>query len=139
MRQRIVGGGHSVVEINGRVEGRFSAFEWESDQGEDEIRGVDSNLPFELADGPVSLRGSLAMWRVMGDGGAEGAGLTQPTAELPRSRYFSMRLLDRLGGHVMFEADQCRVRRQRWRVAPKQLVSGTIEFSGIGWSNEASG
>lgn len=134
--QRIVGGGHAVVEINGVVWGRFVEAVVDVDEGTDEILGVDSSEPFEIAPSTTRVRGSLKMWRTVLDGGAEGAGLAAPPSELPRGRYFAIRILDRIGGYPLFECDRAKVGAQRWTISAKRLVSGAVEFSGIGWRNE---
>jgi hypothetical protein len=136
VQQRIVGGGHTIVEVNGAVVGRFSECSYTVDPGTDEIVGVDSDEPHEIASTTTRVRGTLRMWRTKQDGGAEGAGLAAPPSEMQRGLYFHLRLLDRLGGYVLFESDRCKAGQQQWTISAKRLVSGTVDFTGIGWRNE---
>jgi hypothetical protein len=134
--QRIITGAHVLCFINGSVLGRVKSVTFAPSIAPDTIRGVDSNLPYELADGPASLSGTIGLWRTIGDGGAEGPGIATPFAQLPRGKYLHLVLLERISDTIVFEAPRCRITSQHWEIRPKVMVEGALSFEAIGWNNE---
>jgi hypothetical protein len=131
----IVSAGVSLY-INGKRMGRVTSFEFNSATPRRAIHGLDALDPFELA--PVSTRvsGRLGFVRTVGDGGAEGQGLTTQYDTLPLEKYFSIMLIERISDTVIFEANYCSVVNQSWSVQPKSMVTGMVEFEALDWNNE---
>jgi hypothetical protein len=79
----------------------------------------------------------MSIYRTVGDGGAEGGGMTAPAEELPREKYFSVLLVDRgASDAVIFQADDCSLTSQAWSVPSRGIVTGSLEFEALTWSNE---
>lgn len=131
-------GAQVIVYINGRVYGQAESFEWESLTPKKPIFGIDSPDPFELAPTTTQCRGTLGAVRTHGDGGFQGAGVIAAYPDLTREKYFTLVLVDRVTKTILFEAALCSASMEKWRVAPKNIMRGTMSFEGITWGNEAS-
>jgi hypothetical protein len=125
--------------INGQKIGRVTSFKWSPVSNVNPIYGLDSNEPFELAPTTTSCTGSMDLLKYLGDGGAEGAGLTPPSPDIPSGRYFSFLLIEQITNSVIFRADYCAVTSQSWGVGTRGMVGGTVNFQALSWSNEVSG
>lgn len=126
-----------VVHVNGKPYAYATHFRFESATPHEDIREIDNVDPVELAVTVTNVRGSLGLLRVAGDGGLQGQGVTSHYGQLPVNKYFSVALVDRITQTIFFEARQCVVESESWDMAPKALVSGTLNFKGIHWNNEA--
>lgn len=136
-RAKVIPSGSVNVYVNGKPFGRCVGFTFKSATAKREIHGIDSLDPYELAATTASISGSMTIVRTVADGGAEGAGMTVTYEDLPREKYFSIMLVDRgANDTVLFQADECSVSSQSWNVPAKGVVTGTVEWSAISWSNE---
>ncbi len=122
--------------INGIKVGRVFGFGWNTNTPKKPIYGLDSNEPYELAPTTTSITGTVSIYKFMGDGGAEGAGMTPPNRDIPSERYFTLMLIDQVSSNLIFRADDCTVLGQNWNVSVRSLVTGTINFQALSWSNE---
>jgi len=134
---RLITGARLVVSINGRPYAKVVDFSWSSATPAREIYGVDSTEPFELATTVSRGTGAMTIYRMVSDGGAEGAGITVSLPDLPNEKYFSVALTERSSDTVVFQARRCKVTAQEWTVPTRGYVMGTIHFSMMEWSNEA--
>lgn len=131
-------GPNVIVYINGRVYGQVEAFEWDSATPKKPIYGIDSCDPFELAPTTTACRATLSAIRTHGDGGFQGAGIVAQFADISREKYFTFVIIDRVTKTTLFEAALCSSTSEKWRVAAKAIMKGTLSFEGITWVNEAS-
>ncbi len=136
MRSKILTGAHIVCYINGKVFARVFDIEITSSTPIDEIYGLDDMEPAELAVTRTHTAFTMRLFRTAGDGGIEGAGITPLNSNLPRGKYFSVSLIDKLSDKSIFECEFCTVEAQSWKVAVKQFVVGSVSCKGIGWANE---
>lgn len=125
-----------VCYVNGVRYGKVTGFHYSSETSHKEARGIDSLVPYELMPTSVRVTGSMSVVRTTADGGLEGAGLTAPIPDIPRERYFSLTVLDRMTDTVVFRADQCKVTSQSWAVEARSPVSGQFTFQAIIFNNE---
>jgi hypothetical protein len=98
--------------------------------------GLDATEPFELGVTTSSITGSLSLYRLSQDGGAEGAGFAATLPDLSRETYFSMMLIEEHSNTVLFEARRCSIESQSWTVASRSMVTGSVAFKAIEYSNE---
>lgn len=138
MRPQLVNGSRVLVYFNGRRFGRAINLEYTSESPVRAIETIDDPQPAELAPTRVRIKGSLKCYRLAGDGGLEGVGITTQFADIPRQKYFSLTLRDRVTDNVLFEVDYCMVEAQHWSAAAKELMVGSFNFTGITWGNEAT-
>ena len=125
-----------LLYINNRLYGKVTGFSFSSETPREPINGIDSIDPFELAANTTRVTGTIDVVRTVFDGGAEGAGLTTNFERVPQEKYFSILLLERGSDTTLFRADYCSVNRQSWSFPSRGIVTGTIEFEGLSWSNE---
>lgn len=122
--------------VNGAPYGRVSDFVFGSDTTNRHIDAVDAMETFELAPTTVRISGAMSVYRLSQDGGVEGAGMIPPISELTRQKYFKLLLIDLTSGSVLFQANQCSVESQSWKVSAGQRITGSISWSAITWNNE---
>lgn len=129
---------HLVVYLNGTRFAECTRFTWRSMTPNNEKRGIDSMVPFELAPGTAMVQGSAGGLRIRGTGGLQGKGVTSPFPQLQKQRYFSILVLHRLDGSRVFAADQCLVDEEEWNAVAKGRLEGSFTFRGVRWENEAA-
>jgi hypothetical protein len=132
----LLSGAKVVLYVNGNLFGKVSSFKYASATPRKKIRGVDSMVPFELGMTTNDINGTMTVYRLIQDGGAEGAGMVAPIVEIPREKYFSLILVDIASNTVIFEADYCSVEDQSWTFEARDLAKGQITFSALDYLNE---
>ncbi len=136
MSSKTITGARIMCYINGKLYGRASSFTWNSQTAHRPIYGIDSCDPFELAASTTKISGTMSIYRLIGDGGAQGAGMVPTYEDMPRGRYFNITLIDRGTDSVLFQARYCVVQTESWNVAAKGIVTGQVSFEAIDWNNE---
>lgn len=135
-RAKTIVSGGVVLYLNGKPFGRVTSFSYSSTSPRKEIYGLDSTEPFELMPTTTQCSGRIGLIRTVGDGGAEGAGMTVQYGDLPREKYFKLQLVERVSDTILFEANYCSVQSQSWAVGSKSAISGEVDFKALDWSNE---
>lgn len=135
-RARVIVAANVIVYINNLQYGRVRAFTFTSSTPRDAINGIDSLDPFELAPTSTRITAKMSLYRTLGDGGAEGAGLTTDYDNLAKEKYFSVSLVERGSDTVIFRADYCSVNSQSWDISSREMMTGMVEFEALNWSNE---
>jgi len=135
-RPKIIVGAHVLCSINGKLLGQVTSFLWTSTTTKKAIYALDLGQPYELAPTITRIIGTLGILRTLGDGGAEGPGITPSVEDVPRERYFTILLTERGSDTVLFRADNCSVQEQSWDIPTRGLVTGTIIFESLTWENE---
>lgn len=133
---RLITAAHILVYINGKIYGRCGGIKYRITDQIRKIRGVDSLDPLELAPATSDISGTIRIFRTIADGGIEGAGFHPSHHYLPKGKYFSLELVERLSRTSIFKADYCRVVDQDWDITPKRIVEGVVTFESLSWSNE---
>lgn len=136
MRAQTIVSAGIIVYLNAKPYGRVKDFAFESVTGKKAQYGLDSLEPYELIPTSTKVTGHMTIVRTIGDAGAEGAAITARFEDLPRERYFTIQLVERVSDTLLFEARYCSVTRQAWNVPEKGMVTGTVEFEALDWSNE---
>jgi len=129
-------GAHVVVYVNSRVYAQVSGFTWSSTTPRKVIYELDSVIPAELAQTITSISGSLKLFRLIGDGGVQGPGMVAPFEDLSKERYFSLQLIERRSDTCIFSAGSCSVESESWSAEAKGLITGTMNFKALTWTNE---
>ena len=136
MTKTIVAGACKVF-INGLPFGLATSFEYVGVTPRRVIGGIDFMEALELAPTSSICKGAIGMYRIHGDGGLEGQGIVAPSGLIVKERYFSITVLNRVTGQVIFQADTCSVEEQRWTTSARGRKMGTMTFTAIGFKNEA--
>jgi hypothetical protein len=134
-KSNLVTSAHAVCYINNIPFARCCGLSFDIASPKKPIHGVDVLEPVELIPIGLSVNGTIQVYRMRDDGGTEVAGLQATWAKMTRGKYFSLMVLDRSTDNVIIQVDKCDVTNQSWHVTPKTLVTGTIAFTGFGYSN----
>ena len=127
-----------IVYVNGRPLALGTNFAFTSDTTKKQIRGLDSAEVVEFAPTGLNVSGQIGLIRAHGDGGAEGIGLLAQPADLTREKYFTLLILDRFTQKPVFRSDMCTVQSQSWQIPSRGIITGTINFTAINWTNESN-
>jgi hypothetical protein len=133
----VVCGAHIVVYINSRLYARVSSISFQTAEPQREIVVVDSLDVAEEAPAAVIRRVSLQVYRLHGDGGAEGAGLAVPQRDMPVQKYGSILVLDRTNDLVIYRSDRVKLTQQGWQIG-RGLVTGSLSANALDASNEVA-
>jgi hypothetical protein len=131
-----ISGASVILFVNSIPYGRVTQIDWDVSTPIEELRGVDSPQPYELANSTTSVGGTLYVLRTLGDAGAEGAGFTAPIIDVGKTRYVSLVLLERRTRQVLFKSQRCAISNQSWTIPSRGIVSGTVTFVSIEYGNE---
>lgn len=123
-----------------RVVGYASSLSFRVTQGQKPIFVVDSPFPVEIGQalGQSMVRGGLTIFLPKGQT-LESLGLVPyrlrnretTFAMAAMSRYFHLRVYDRLTSELVFSADYCKVSDYQVTVGARQLVRGELSFEGL--------
>ena len=133
----VVCGAHAVVYVNARPYARVSLIDFQSAEPQREVRVVDSLDVAEEVPTGVSFRVGLSVYRLHGDGGAEGGGLAVPRRDMAVQKLFSLLVVDRVNDLVLFRADRCKLVAQRWTIG-KGMVTGSLQANLMDLGNEVA-
>jgi hypothetical protein len=136
--QRVLSGAGVTVEINGTDWGVITAVQLQMNTPHKPIPGIDSIENFELAPTSATVSGTIALLRVLGDGGLEGREITSKQPDVIYEKYFQLRLTERATGKLLFQANRCVVESQQWSYQTRALVQGSFSFTGLSWGSDAS-
>lgn len=136
MSAKTLTGAHVICYINGRLYGRVSDFNWTSQTIHKPIYGIDSADPQELGATQTRISGEMAVYRLIGDGGSQGASIVPKYEDVPRGKYFNIVLIDRSTDSVLFKSQYCVLQSESWSIPSRGVISGRLSFEGIDWENE---
>lgn len=136
MRARTVTGAHLVCYVNGQPYSKVSSFAWESRTSSKPIYGIDSPDPYELGPTQTHLSGTLNVYRTLMDKGAQGAGIVPSFEEFVNGKYFALTIIDRSTDTLIFQSDSCMLQSESWSAASRSVMSGSLSFEAITWTNQ---
>lgn len=134
---RLLTAARVIAYVNGRPYAAVISVKFDSATPKKAAYGIDSGEPFELMPTTTKIGGTMMLLRTVGDGGPEGNGLVAEFSLVPREKYFTLALVDRLTDTLIFRADQCSVLNQSWDIPAKGLAMGSLSFEALTWNNEA--
>lgn len=135
---RVVTAPHILVFVNGRLYSQASGVSWTASSPRIVRGGIDSIVPYEISPGMTRISGRIKTYRGHADGALEGRGVVAPPAYIPRERYFSLLVVDRMFGNKILQVDHCSVEEQTWDVQAGRIMEGSFSFTGLTHSNEAN-
>jgi hypothetical protein len=133
----ILVGPRVVLYLNGQAFGRVSSFQWSSATAMKAIYALDNSFPYELMPTQTKVTGTIGLYRLAGDGGAEAAGMTTTFDAINRQKYFTLSLVQRDTGATIFQANYCVLQIQSWNAPARSFVTGSLSFEALFWNNEA--
>lgn len=94
-------GARAKVLVNGSPIGAALEVNWNVSTNVEEIRTIDSSLPWELVPGQIQIKASLKRW-IHPDRSLAGDGMFSTIASLLHQPYVSLELRDRLGNIIFY-------------------------------------
>jgi hypothetical protein len=110
-RPRLINGARILVYINNVPYGRCAGISWTSITPHKAARGVD--VPYVLEQMPTTyaVTGSMQIYRMIGDGGAEGSGIQAPQPLQSKEKYSTLILTERDTDTVILQINMFTVAR----------------------------
>lgn len=136
MISKIAHGARLILYINGKALGIATSFDFSSETSRKEIRGIDVAHPQEIGATTTSVSGSIGVLRLILDMGAQGYNLVTPQTDANKEKYISILLVDRALDTTVFQCDFAQITSERWSVAAKGVMTGSLSFTGINWNND---
>lgn len=133
----LVSGARVKLYINNRFIGEVVDFSYAASAQKRPVYGIDATEPFEFVPGITSVRGRVTVLRPAGLGSLEGYGVVSSFEDAAREKYVSIMLLDRQNQMPVFQSDRAVITSQNWQVRARGLMTGSYEFEGFKWINEA--
>jgi len=133
---RILHGARVALYVNGQAFGRVMGFQWSATYAQKPVYALDSSSAYELIPTQAKVIGTVNVYRLVGDGGAEGAQMATQFQDMIRQKYFTLALVERSTGLVLFQANRCSLQGQSWNAPIKGFVTGVINFEALEWENE---
>lgn len=135
-KSHLITGAKVLLYVNGEPYGKVMRFSFSIETPRKSFYTIDDPSPAELGQTTTRVSGSIGVYRIHADGGAEGSGFVAPIPDLTKERYFSIVLLERTTDTVIFRADNCMLLSQSWDVPIRGFVTGALNFQALSWSNE---
>lgn len=127
----VLTGAHINLYINNKLYKQVQSINLNVDYGENEIRGIDSPWPQELAPGPSSVRGSIQGLRIKMSGGLQGSNMRPIFTDIAASPYISIRIQDRSTGEDIILVPQAKVSNESHTIVTKATYKLNFNFSGM--------
>ncbi len=127
----ILTGAQVKVYINNQVYKLTQSITFSVDYGEQEIYGIDSLFPQEIAPTRVSVRGSVQGLRVKQSGGLQAQNIRPLWVDMAASPYISIRIQDRATGEDILFIQQAKVTRESHTAATKSTYKLNFDFVGM--------
>jgi len=129
--QVVLRAGDIKLFIGGNLCKGITAVNYSIDYGEQEIYGIDSAFPQEIASTKVVVRGTVSGTFVRDGKGLQGMGIKGRNKDILTNPYVSLRIQERLSGKDMLWVPEVKISNERVQAAAKDLVRFSFEFKGI--------
>jgi hypothetical protein len=135
-QQRIIVGANVICYLNGKPLGFVSSFHYNASTPSRKIGGIDSPEVLELAPTSSMCSFNMTVFRVKGGGGIQGIGMGPISIEVPRGKYFTFLLLDRITDTIIWQGKGCRVENEGGSFEAKAMSMVNVAGSCLTWDNE---
>jgi hypothetical protein len=134
----VLSGARTLVSINGQPFAAGYVLDYAIDYLADELLGVDSVLPEELAPGGIRVSANLRVFRTPENDPtalniAPKADQMSPQAEYSKSGYITIEIRDRVTDKTVLFLPRARVLRRTGSVQAEDLLSENWSIRGIGF------
>lgn len=132
MAQSVVLKGAEVkVYVSGKLYSEVQGIQYTIDYGEQEIYGIDSQFPQEIAPTRISVQGSVQGLVIKTVGGLQAYDLRTKISEVLFGPYTSLRIKDRHSDSDLFWLPQMKVTNEQISIQAKGVVKISFQFKGI--------
>lgn len=132
MSQSVVLKGAEVkCYVSNKLFAEVQSIQYTIDYGEQEIFGIDSQFPQEIAPGRVMVQGTVSGLMIKNLGGLQAYDLRAKINEILHGPYTSLRLKDRHSDKDVFWLPQMKVVSEQVSIQAKGVVKVSFTFKGI--------
>lgn len=132
MSQSVVLKGAEVkCYMSGKLYAEVQSVQYTIDYGEQEIYGIDSQFPQEIAPGRVSVQGTVTGLVIKNLGGLQAYDLRAKINEILHAPYTSLRLKDRFSDSDLLWLPEMKVVNEQVSIQAKGVVKISFTFKGI--------
>lgn len=126
----ILTGAHIRLYINNALYKVAQTVSFTIDYSEQEIYGIDSAYPQEIAVTRISVRGSIAGLRVKNSGGLQAANMRPLFSDIAASPYVSIRIQDRQSGEDILFIPNAKITKESHVISTKSTYKLNCDFVG---------
>lgn len=127
----VLTGAHIKLYINNKLYKEVQSIQFSIDYGEQEVYGIDSAYPQEIATTRIQVRGSVQGLRLKMSGGLQGKNMRPLFQEIAGNPYISIRIQDRQSGEDIMFVPQAKVLRESHSAAVKSTYKMNFEWAGM--------
>ena len=131
MQSVVLKGAEVKTYVSGKLYAEVQSLQWAIDYGEQEIYGIDSPFPQEIAPGRVTVQGSVSGLVIKDLGGLQAYDLRAKINEILYGPYSSLRIKDRHSDKDLFWLPQMKVINEQISIQAKGVVRISFQFKGI--------
>lgn len=131
MQPSTIAAPHLKCFIDGRLAGFVVGFNYSIDSSHRTINAIDEVRAQEHAAASYGVSANFAVISSRALLGLEGAGITVYADALPRQKYLTITIVDRITDKIVFQAESAVVENQSWSVQPKGLVTGQFSIKAL--------
>ena len=127
----VLRGADVIIKVAGKPFKGAQSVAYTIDYGEQEIYGIDSQFPQEIAPTKVAVSGTISGVRVKLSGGLQGHDLRSKINQILYGSYVSLEIRDRHSDIVLLWVPQMKVSNEQLQVTAKGVARLTFNFKGI--------
>ena len=128
---RVLRGADVKIYLGGNLYAESQGITYTIDYGEQEIYGIDSQFPQEIAPTRVSVQGTISGIRIKMAGGLQSYNIRTKINEILFAPYISLKVMDRHSDLVLLFVPNIKVTNEQVQVQTKGIVRVTFNFKGI--------
>ncbi len=127
----ILKGAECKLFIGGKLYPEVQQISYTIDYGEQEIYGIDSVFPQEIATTRISVQGSISGVRVKLSGGLQGKDVVTKINQKLFAPYVSIEIRERQSETKIIFIPQCKITAETLQVGAKGVAKLSFTFKGI--------
>lgn len=127
----VLKGSECKLYLGGKLYGEAQSISYTIDYGEQEIYGIDSIFPQEIATTRMSVQGQVSGLRVKMSGGLQGKGGTVKINQRLIAPYISIEIRERTYDTKLIFIAQAKITQESFQVQAKGTVKLSFTFKGI--------
>lgn len=130
MASAVISGALIKVFVNNKLYKEVQSVSFEIDYGEEEIYGIDSPYPQEIATNRISVRGSISGIRLKNSGGIQAYNLRPLYSDVAASPYISIRIQDRQSTEDILFIPNAKISNEKHSASTKGTYKLSFDFKG---------
>lgn len=127
----VITGAHIEIFWNNQQYKEVADVSFTVDYGEEEIYGVDSVYPQEIAGGRVTVSGNINGFRLKMSNGLQAKTLRSLFNDVSASPYVSLRISDRATSEDLIFIPQCKISSETYSIPSRGTVKLNFSFKGL--------